>query len=330
MIQKKQNDSIETTRALCPPPISRLIGLCLTLIFIFTFLAEDLSRADSVKETEVAILKSKELIPYNLAQEGLQDILGGSESVFTLDDELQRSKEIISDSLRLAPNILCVIGTPAAKIAALTKVPFPIVYSMILNPEIFSEIKGPVAGCIALPSPEDFFETLLSILPDIKKIGTVYDPGQTGFLVQAGQIAARTLDLELTALPAASMKQALKSLEQLSTQVDVIWMLPDRTVMGRQTFEYLLLLSFRHRVPLAAISEKYVNQGALMSLKVDYKHIGQQAGQIAREMLKGNLKENRTSVFAKNNKLIINVKTAKKLGIKIPKPILTNALLVKN
>ena len=113
-------------------------------VLLFSFFGH--CEAQSLHRSSVAVLKSKELVPYNLAQQGFQDILGnGKESVFTLDDKTLKGKQIFSEIRNRSPRLLHVIGTPAAKVIVKERMDFPVVVSMILNPDIVSQIKGPVA-----------------------------------------------------------------------------------------------------------------------------------------------------------------------------------------
>ncbi len=329
MVVKRDKHCLKRQRTCLHRPLIARGGVVLpALLLMLFFIPTAPGWAQSYNSSQVTILKSKELVPYNLAQKGFQDIMGGKETVYTLDDQVQKSKESVSKILRQSPRLLHVIGTPAARMVLSEKITMPIVFSMILNPEIISKIKGPVAGCIALPSPQALFQQMQKIMPDIRSIGTAYDPKHTGFLVIEGMKVAKELDIELVALPVSSLGEALKSLEKLATKVDALWILPDRTVMRRQSFEYMLLTSFRNRIPLIAISEKYVKQGALMTLKLDYRKMGQQAGRIAEQIINKKLPQNRTTEFAKGDKLVINLRTAEKLGIKIPASILLEAILV--
>ena len=121
----------------------------------------------------------------------------------------------------------------------------------------------------------------------------------------------------------------MPTLEKLSIKVDALWLLPDRTVMTPQSFEYMLLTSYRKHIPLIAISEKYVQQGALMTLKIDYQKMGRQAGRIAEQILNSSIRKKRITLFARGSKLVINMKTAEKLGIKVPPSILEEASVIK-
>ena len=52
-------------------------------------------------------------------------------------------------------------------------------------------------------------------------------------------------------------------------KIDILWMLPDATVVTDETVELLLRFSFQHDVPMFSFSKKYVEVGAVASLDVD-------------------------------------------------------------
>ncbi len=292
-------------------------------------MGKGLGWAESLDASEVVILKSGEMGPYNLAQEGFQQVLGAKGRVYTLGDLTHKRKELITQIMDRHPPLVYLIGTPAAELAAWGEIPGPVVLSIVIRPGTLSTVEGPVVSCLALPSPEDYFRSLQRIYPRVQRIGTVYDPRQTGFLVNEGRKAAKALNLDLIAVPVSSTKEAIKGLDKIKRTIDALWMLPDSTVLKRQSLEYMMLLSFRHRIPLVAVSKKYVKKGAFMALGVDYQKIGQQSGQIAIQMLHGPLSRKKTTVFAKDFEIIINLKTAKKLRIEIPADLLKEAIVVK-
>ncbi len=310
------------------PPVLRYMGRCCLVLSLLLIVCRAPGWSDPLQGSEVVILKSKELAPYNQIQAGFLGVLGGKGTVHCLDDRNTDDQKIISNILARNPRLVLAIGSPAARIAAQAQMQVPVVLSMILSPGIAGDIKGPVASCIALPTPEDLFRDLKRILPGINRIGTVYDPRHTTFLVAEGAKAAQALNLELTALEVSSLGDAIRGLDQLATRVDALWMLPDRTVLGRQSLEHMLLISFRNHIPLLAISEKYVRQGAFMTLKVDYTEIGKQSAHVAHKLINGTLPQGQDAVFARNNVLVINLKTAERLGIDVPAHIREEAVLV--
>jgi putative ABC transport system substrate-binding protein len=105
------------------------------------------------------------------------------------------------------------------------------------------------------------------------------------------------------------------ALEELRGNIDVLWMLPDPTVVATGTVELLLQYSFRTTVPVFSFSRKYVDMGAVASLDVDPYDMGTQAAGIASRLIGHTAEPLR--VYARKHELSINEIVAAKMGIAI-------------
>ena len=124
----------------------------------------------------------------------------------------------------------------------------------------------------------------------------------------------------------------------MKEKIDVFWMLPDITVITPETVEFLLLFSFKNRIPLLAFSEKYLELGAFMSTGIDPFDMGAQAGEMANKILSGRQIKNVHQVLARKvvvstnlmiaGKLGINLSIAKTLGTSVDEKIVRNALTI--
>jgi len=112
-------------------------------------------------------------------------------------------------------------------------------------------------------------------------------------------------------------------------EIDALWILPDVTVLAPESVQYMLLFSFRNKIPLLGLSENQARMGALFGLSFGSgRDIGIQAGEIANEILSGRRAEEIPFTTARRLKLTVNLKTAGKLGLQVPKEILDQADVV--
>ena len=92
--------------------------------------------------------------------------------------------------------------------------------------------------------------------------------------------------------------------------------------------ELFLLLSLEDRIPILTFSEKYVELGALISIGIDAFDIGRQAAEMANSILSGRNGGGMKPVDAQKAVLSVNLKIARKLGIRIDEKIVEHARVV--
>src|SRR4030043_524376 len=171
----------------------------------------------------------------------------------------------------------------------------------------------------------DTQDTILEVFPDTKRIGLIYDPGNTEEFVHDAMDAAKSKKIELVAIKIFKAKEVPSIIESMKNKIDVFWMLPDTTIVNSETIEAILLFSFRNKTPVFAFSKKYVEMGATAALGIDPYDMGIQAGEIAKKLFtEGNARGHILSHPGKRV-LIINRKIANKLRLKIQEEILRKA-----
>jgi len=102
-----------------------------------------------------------------------------------------------------------------------------------------------------------------------------------------------------------------------------VWILPDATVLAPEVVQYMLLFSYRKKIPLLGISERQAQKGAVLSLSFGSSNdIGKQAGELSNSILGGKTPAEIPYTTARLVKLTVNLKAARKLEMEIPKSIL--------
>jgi ABC-type uncharacterized transport system substrate-binding protein len=113
------------------------------------------------------------------------------------------------------------------------------------------------------------------------------------------------------------------------TGVDVFWMLPDTTVITQETVQHLVLLSLERKIPIYAISEKYVKNGALLALGINPIRLGRQIGQMANRVLSWERAASIPFEPIEDGDIYINTSVAMRLKIQIPSDVLGRAYKVE-
>ena len=69
------------------------------------------------------------------------------------------------------------------------------------------------------------------------------------------------------------------------SKIDALWIIPDGTVVTKESLEIILKMSLKHHLPVFCTSSAIVKAGALVSISPDYTHTGLQAYQMAQTLL---------------------------------------------
>jgi len=262
----------------------------------------------------IVSVQSISISPYGEAIDGFSEVCTLPLDRLLMSDSKSASLE---DRIRrLEPELILAVGLDALK--ALDGIhDIPIVFVMLLCTECESGGRANITGVNMTPSVSAQLGRVREILPDVRDIGVVFNPEKTGQLVEKASTAAEALGIDILAVPVTSAREVPVKLESVRDQAETIWMIPDMTVMTRQTVEFFLLYSMENKIPLIAFSEKYVDMGAFMAFGLDPKDMGRQAGEMANAILSGMLPAEVPVQEARKVSVTVNRTLAKKFGIQL-------------
>jgi putative ABC transport system substrate-binding protein len=172
-----------------------------------------------------------------------------------------------------------------------------------------------VSGVSMEISPAAYLAAMKQAFPAAQRVGLLYDPrNMQTFVGEASrEAAAAGLELSNRKVPdPAGLAAALSSMRDV---IDILWILPDPTVVTPEAIDYLLRFSIQYNIPLFAFSKKYIDMGAIASLDVDPYDMGAQAADIANAIVAGAKGAGR--VYARKTRLSINRTAANKMGVTI-------------
>jgi putative ABC transport system substrate-binding protein len=169
-------------------------------------------------------------------------------------------------------------------------------------------------------------ELLTELVPQAKVIALLVNPNNPTAepIILGVQEAARTKGLKLAVLKVGTegeIDAAFASLVQL--QAGALVVDPDPFLASRQG--QIVALASRHAVPAIYPGRPFVAAGGLISYGIDQIALSRQAGIYAGRILKGakpaDLPVQQPTTF----ELVVNLETAKALGLTIPQSILARA-----
>lgn len=267
----------------------------------------------------IKCVTSSDIGPYKESILGLKKTLTSQHINFTF-------KEYTLDAFTLdnssGADLILAVGSRALELAAKRSTTCPIVFIMVANPEIKQEnITG-----VSLNIPvAHIFSTLKRIAPGTKKLGVLYDPDQTGPIVNEGLSKAASFGLEVVARKLNNLSDEYSAIRSSINGIDAFWMVPDASIYSIETAQDILLVAIRAKIPVIGLSAYYVKAGALFSLSCDHKDIGRQGAEIAIQIF-NDVKPSRIKIAHPSKMLLsINVNTARQIGMQIPDSVLKEA-----
>jgi putative tryptophan/tyrosine transport system substrate-binding protein len=226
-------------------------------------------------------------------------------------------------------------GTPSALAAKEATPTIPIVFALAANPihlGLVPRLNKPggnltgVTNLNAEVGPKRL-EILRELLPTANSIAILVNPtsrGAADLFLQDLSIAARTIGMQLQIMQASTdpdLESAFSALAQL--RADALVVSPD--VFFNTRSELLAALSLRHRIPSIYQYRRFANAGGLVSYGSDdaesYRLVGTYTGKILKGDKAGDLPVQQSTKV----ELIVNLKTAKALGITVPLSLLGRA-----
>lgn len=281
---------------------------------------------------KIVALKSADVDVYNEVLEGFKSISRRPIiSEYDMEGDFQKGQKFLA---RLKsgpkPDLILAIGIWALQVVVEEIRDIPVVFAMVLNPTtVIGQEAHNITGASMNVPIEQQIALLKGVSSQVKRIGVIYDPSKTGFLVRQAERIARDQGVRLVTKAIASSKDSFAALDAMQGEIDALWILPDLTVLAPESVQYMLLFSFRNKIPVLGLSENQARMGALLGLSFESgRDIGSQAGELANEILAGRSAEEIPFTTARKVKLTVNLKTASKLGLQIPKEIIDRADVV--
>jgi len=191
-----------------------------------------------------------------------------------------------------------------------------VVGSVLAVPE--SEAQSMAVHTLA-PDPALLFKRLKQFQPNTRRIHVVYDPRQNGWLIRLARQAARNLGIELNAVEAGSVAQALRAYQSLianaDKRLDALWLPQDSTTVDDSTLLPLLLEDIWTKNLLMFSSNfAHVKRGALFSLYPSSLEMGRTLGDSVASALGGRGSSHGVQPLT-DVMIAVNMRTATHLGI---------------
>ncbi len=262
---------------------------------------------------DVILIKSQDLPIYRDAQEGFQKIYAGPLQIFDLRGNPDEAETLLLPFKQQKQTLVVAVGLLAARMAQKHLPENPMVFSMLFDPDRFSLQGKQITGVTLHPNIPAIFAKMRTLFPEAKKIGVLFDPKKTAQIIDEGSRAAIRTGVTLIPLPIATEQALPDAARKLLSQVDLLWVVPDSTVITPSSLEFLLLLTFERKIPTVAFSKDLVKRGMVAAFYPDYKAVGEETARLTLLMLGGQREIPIRS--APRAHFSVNRTTAQKIGV---------------
>ncbi|RXJ91644.1 ABC transporter permease [Arcobacter sp. CECT 8983] len=229
------------------------------------------------------------------------------------------------------PDIIVAIATPSAQAAVTATKSIPVVFSAVTDPlaaKLVPHLEKPsgnVTGLSDMANLKEHLELIKEFIPNLKAVGIPYNPGEANSVSMLASMKkeASKMGIEIVEAAAPKSSDVMIAAKQLVGKVDAIYCSTDNTIIS--AVESVVKVGIDAQVPVFASDTSTVERGAVAAVGYNYFDMGKQTGDIVVRILKGEKPGNIDVKMAKGTDLYINLKMAKKMGVKVPESVLEKA-----
>jgi len=270
-----------------------------------------------------------------LAEAGYVDGRNVAIEVHSAESQNDRLPTLARELVRRQVSLIKVDGTPAALAAKAATATIPIVFNTAGDPVqlgLVASLNRPGGNITGITSVGGALiakrlEMLHQVVPAAKSIAMLANPSnplnQRPQAAEA-QTAARALGIDLSVVNAGSQDEITSAFAILAERRVGALLVTAETLYISQMNQLVALAAYT-RIPTSYAFRFFTVAGGLMSFGPDFLDATRQSGVYAGRMLKGEKPADLPVQQPAKFEMVINLKTAKALGIDVPTGILARA-----
>jgi len=247
-----------------------------------------------------------------------------------------RLPELAVELVRLKVDLIVVTAIPAALAAKSATATTPIVMTSVADPvgaglvASLARPGGNLTGLsgLAFQLNTKRLEILKDVVPKLAVVGLLLLPSPTmvrDLEMKEFRAAAAALKLKLeeleTQLDAKDLESAFRTAKQ--RQVKAIMTSANPRFLGER--KRIVGLAGKHSLPAIYFQKEFVDEGGLMSYGTDYEDMFRKAAHYVDNILKGAKPADLPVQQATKFEFIVNLKSAKQIGLTMPVRVLERA-----
>lgn len=248
-------------------------------------------------------------------------------------DRLDLLPEAAAALVILKPEVIVAIGATAARAAMAATTDIPIIFAVVVDPVatgLTTNLEQPGGSVTGLTTfdPQQArrqLEILKEAIPGLARVALLGDAGAAPALFQVNEDAARALGLQplsfkVARAPHPDFAGALEAARSAGAGAIVVLSTPVTTPHRKLIAE----LAAKHRLPTLSPRD-HEDAGGLISYGVSFSELTRRAADYVEKILKGAKAGSLSVETVRQPELIINLKTAREIGVTFSPAMLTKA-----
>ena len=244
----------------------------------------------------------------------------------------ERYAEIAAEFVRLKVDVVITVGSAVPMVRQATAV-IPIVFAVGIDPVgsgLVASLAHPGGNVTGLSIQANELvgkriELARELVPQFRRLAIMFNIGNVQPVLEMGetQAAARMLGLEVIPLVIQRAEDIPSTLQGLKTRADAVYVAVDQLMVANRTT--IVTSALGAELPTIFSTSDFVKAGALLSYGPSYTERFRRAADYVDKILRGTKPGDIPVEQPTKFELVINLKTAKQLGLAVPPTLLALA-----
>jgi len=250
------------------------------------------------------------------------------------DRDFERLPDIATELVRLNIDVMVTVTTNAALAAKKSVGSIPIIFMGVTDPitaglvESLARPGGNSTGItnMAAVLTGKRLEFLKETLPKLSRVAVLWDPQAPGSVPQwkGSQAPAKELDLQLYSMEVSSADNYEAAFKKaIDARNTAIWVTLNPLANSNQ--KLIAELAIKNRLPSICARSDYAESGCLLAYGPSYSIEGRDGARFVDKIIKGARPADLPVEQPTKFELVINLNTAKRIGVTIPPSVLNHA-----